>query len=57
LAPLQPCHIGILLGKGSGDKGGNDTSTVLTGVRQDITHEMHPAALPGGMQHLGDSRP
>jgi hypothetical protein len=29
---------------------------VLSGVRQDIAHEVHPAALPRGMQHLGDSR-
>ena len=27
-------------------KGGDDTSTVFSGVSQDIAHEMHPAALP-----------
>jgi hypothetical protein len=56
LAPLQACHIGVLLGKGGGDKGGDDTSTVLSRVRENIAHEVHPAALPTGMQHLGDRR-
>jgi hypothetical protein len=32
--------------EGSGDKGGDDTLTVFSGVSQDIAHEMHPAALP-----------
>src|SRR5262249_2734277 len=46
LAPLQAGHVGVLLGKGGGDKGGNDTSALLAGMRQDIAHEVHPAALP-----------
>jgi hypothetical protein len=25
-------------------------------MRQQIAHRMHPAALPGGAQHLGDRR-
>jgi len=31
-------------------------STVLAGVSQDVAHKVHPATLPRGMQHLGDSR-
>jgi len=46
LAPLQAGHISVVLGKGSGDKGGDDTPAVFSGVSQDIAHEMHPAALP-----------
>jgi hypothetical protein len=29
---------------------------LLTGIGQDIAHEVHLAAVPGGMQHLGDRR-
>jgi hypothetical protein len=33
LAPLGAGHVGILLGKGSGDKGGNDAPALLAGMR------------------------
>src|SRR5690349_6958042 len=40
LAPLGRGHVGILLGKGSGDEGCNDAPALLSGMRQDITHEV-----------------
>src|ERR1700731_3348717 len=52
LAPLGARHFSIFLGKGGGDEGSNDTAALLAGMRQDITHEVHAAALPGAMQHF-----
>ena len=54
LAPLGSGHLGILLGEGGGDEGGDDAAALLAGMGQDIAHEVYPAALPGRMQHLGD---
>jgi hypothetical protein len=56
LAPLQAGHFGVLLGKGGGDEGSDDTPALLAGMGQDIAHEVHAATLPGGMQHLGNRR-
>ena len=49
LAPLEAGHFGVLLGEGGGDEGSDDTPALLSGMGQDIAHEMHAAALPGGM--------
>jgi hypothetical protein len=38
-------HVGILLGKGGGDEGSDDAPALLAGMRQDIAHEVHSAAL------------
>ena len=35
--------------EGSGDEGRNHTLAALVGVRDRVTHEMHPAALPAGV--------
>ena len=56
LAPLEAGHFGVLLGKSGGDEGGNDTPAVLSGMGQDIAHELHPATLPGGVQDFGNRR-
>lgn len=56
IAPVGACSLGRVLGEGGGDEGGDDTPSALSGMRQGIAHEMNPAALPGGVEHLGDSR-
>ena len=56
LTPLGAGHFGVFLGKRGGDEGSDDTPAVLAGMGQDIAHEVHPAALPGGMQNFGDRR-
>ena len=56
LTPLAPRGFGIFLGKRGGDEGGDDTTTLLAGVGRHIAHEVHAAALPGGVQHLGHRR-
>jgi hypothetical protein len=56
LTPLGAGHFSILLGKGGGDEGGNDTPALLAGVRQDVAHEVHAATLPGGVEYLGNRR-
>ena len=56
LAPLRAGRLGVLLGEGGGDEGGDDAPALPAGMGQDIAHEVHAAALPGGMQYLGDRR-
>jgi hypothetical protein len=53
-APLAAGSLGSLLREGSGDEGAGDPPPALAGMGQDIAHEVHAAALPGGAQHLGD---
>lgn len=36
------------------DEGGDDAPPALAGVRQRVAHEVRAAALPGGVEHLGD---
>jgi hypothetical protein len=36
--------------------GGYDAATALAGVGESVPHEVDAAALPAGMQHLGDRR-
>ena len=48
LAPLRSCSLGIVLGEGRGDKGGDDAPATLTGMRHRVAHEVHAAALPRG---------
>ena len=54
LAPLLASRLGILLNEGGADEGGNDTAALAAGVGQDIAHEVHPTALPGGMKDFAD---
>jgi hypothetical protein len=56
LAPLQTGGFGVFLGKSGGDKGGDDAPALLSGMGQNIAHEVHPAALPGGVQDFGNGR-
>ena len=44
------------MGEGGGDEGGHHPPTVLAGMGQGVAGEVHPAALPGGMEQLGDGR-
>ena len=53
-APLRARRRGIVLGKGGGDEGRDDTPALPAGMRQHIAHEVHAAALPGGAEHLGN---
>ncbi len=54
LAPLGAGGLGVLLGEGGADEGGDDAAALLAGMGQEVAHEVHPAALPGGVQDLGD---
>jgi site-specific DNA recombinase len=54
LAPLRLGCFGILLCEGRRDEGGRDATALASGMGQEITHQMYAAALPSGMQHLGD---
>ena len=53
LPPLLTGGFGGVLSKGGGDESGDDTAARLAGVRQDVAHEMHPAALPCGAENFG----
>ena len=46
---------GVLRERGA-DPGGDDTALRVACVGHRVAHEMHPAALPGRVQHLGDGR-
>ena len=37
-----------------GDEGGDDAAAALVGMRQDVAHEVYPAALPGRCDDLRD---
>lgn len=54
-APLLACGRCIILGEGGGDEGRYDAPSRASGMGERIPHEVHPAALPGGGQHLRDS--
>ena len=53
-APLGPRRFGIVLRERCGDEGRYDAPAPLAGMRHGIAHEMHAAALPGGIQDLAD---
>ncbi|MDA9513040.1 hypothetical protein XI04_08180 [Bradyrhizobium sp. CCBAU 11430] len=40
LAPLGASGLGIVLGKGCGDEGGDDAPSALAGIGQHVTHEV-----------------
>ena len=44
--PLGFRGLGVFLGEGGGDEGGDHVAAVLGGMGQDIAHEVGPAALP-----------
>ncbi len=56
LPPLGPGGLGIVLGEGGGDEGRDDAAAALAGMGQHVAHEVNAAALPGGVQDLGDGR-
>ena len=53
-SPLGARCFGIVLGKRGGNEGGDDAPPALAGMRQRVAHEVHAAALPGGVEHLSD---
>ena len=53
LAPLFACGLSVVLSECGADPGRDDAAMTFTGVRQGVAHEMHPAALPGDVQHAG----
>ena len=50
LAPLGARGLGVLLGEGGGDEGGDDAPALAAGTGQQIAHEVHAASLPGGAE-------
>jgi hypothetical protein len=46
--------LGIFLGEGGCDEGGDHAAALAPGMGQQVAHEMHAAALPGGMEDLCD---
>lgn len=44
-APLPRRHRGIVLHRGGGDEGGDDTRVIFPGVRERIPREVHPGAV------------
>ena len=48
LAPLRLGRLGVLLCEGGGDEGRSDPATVAPGMGEQVAHQMHTAALPGG---------
>ncbi|MNY61002.1 hypothetical protein D3C86_1976250 [compost metagenome] len=52
VAPLSACRLRRVLSKGRGNEGGDDPPSALSSMGQGIAHEMDPAALPGGAEHL-----
>jgi hypothetical protein len=45
---------GIVLCKRRRDEGGDNTAALAAGMREHIAHEVHAAALLGGVEHFGD---
>ncbi len=50
----MPGSLGIFLGEGGCDEGGDYATALAPGMGQQVAHEMHAAALPSGMEDLGD---
>ncbi len=51
LAPLGLGRGLVLLGEDGADEGGGEATAVAPSMGQQVAHEMHAAALPGGIQH------
>ena len=54
LAPLHLCRLRVLLREGGADQRRDDSVSALDGAGQRIAHEVHAAALLGGVHDLGD---
>ena len=48
LAPLVAGGLGIVLGKGGGDEGGDDAPAALAGMGQRVAHEVNAGLLKKG---------
>lgn len=44
----------VLLREGGGDQRRDDAPSALAGMGERVAHEVHAAALPGGVHHFGD---
>ena len=53
LTPLDLRAVGVLLGEGGGDEGGDDAPTLAAGMGQQVAGEVHAASLPGGAEDPG----
>ena len=53
LAPLDLRAVGVLLGEGGGDEGGDDAPALAAGMGQQVAGEVHAAALPCGAEDPG----
>lgn len=54
LAPLRAGSLGVVLGDGGADPGGDDAAQGLAGIGQGIAHEASATALPYRTESLGD---
>ena len=54
-ATLQACGLMVLLGEHGADRGRDHGALARPDVGQQIAEDVNPAALPGGVQHLGSS--
>ena len=53
LTPLGLRAVGVLLGEGGGDEGGDDAPALAAGMGQQVAGEVHAASLPGGAEDPG----
>ena len=53
LTPLDLRAVGVLLGEGGGDEGGDDAPALAAGMGQQVAGEVHAAALPCGAEDPG----
>jgi hypothetical protein len=54
LAPLSSGAFSVVLGEGGGNEGGDDAAPLAACMGKHIAHEVDAAALPSGVEHLGD---
>jgi hypothetical protein len=55
-APLAARRRGVVLGEGGSDERRDDPPAALSGVGQNVAHEVNAAALPARVGHLGGRR-
>jgi len=55
-APLLFGRLGVILGEGRGDQGGDDAPATLAGVGQRVAHEVDATPLAAGTEHFGGCR-
>ena len=54
LTPLGLRAVGVLLGEGGGDEGGDDAPALAAGMGQQVAGEVHAASLPAASQQIAE---